>query len=88
MIFFMGLGAINQIATANTMLQLNVPDELRGRVMSVFTTMFLGMAPLGNFTVGSLAHYVGTQTALMISAFFCLGGTLLVLVMKPQILKL
>ncbi len=88
MIFLMGLGAINQIATANTMLQLNVPDELRGRVMSVFTTMFLGMAPLGNFTVGSLAHYVGTQTALFVSACFCLGGILLVLVCKPEILKL
>ncbi len=88
MIFLMGLGAISQIATANTMLQLSVPDELRGRVMSAFTTMFLGMAPLGNFTVGSLAHYAGTQTALFVSACFCLVGTLLVVICKSEILKL
>jgi len=88
MIFFLGLGAINHIATANSILQLSVPDELRGRVMSAFATTFLGMAPLGNFTVGSLAHYLGTQTALMISAIFCLAGTLLVLVIRPRIFKL
>lgn len=87
-LFFIGFGAINHIATANTLLQLAVPDELRGRVMSAFTTMFLGMAPLGNFTVGTMAHYVGTQTALLISACFCLGGTLLVLILKPEIFKL
>ncbi len=73
MLFFVGLGAINQIATANNLIQLTVPDELRGRVMSSFTIMFLGMAPLGNFTVGSLAHYVGTQNALLTSASFCLA---------------
>ena len=87
-LFFIGLGAINHIATANTLLQLAVPDELRGRVMSAFTTMFLGMAPLGNLTVGTLAHYVGTQTALLISAGFCLAGTVLMLIIKPEIFKL
>ncbi len=88
MLFLVGLGAINQIATANSLLQLNVPNELRGRVMSSFTTMFLGMTPLGNFTVGSLAHYVGTQNALMTSAGFCLAGTLIILWKKPEILKM
>jgi MFS family permease len=88
MLFFVGLGAINQIATVNSLLQLTVPDELRGRVMSSFTTMFLGMAPLGNFTVGSLAHYVGTQNALLTSACLCLLGTLLILWKKPEIFRL
>jgi MFS family permease len=88
MLFLVGFGAINQIATANSLLQLNVPNELRGRVMSSFTTMFLGMTPLGNFAVGSLAHYVGTQNALMTSAGFCLAGTAIVLWKKPEILKM
>jgi MFS family permease len=87
MLFLVGLGGINMIATANSLLQLTVPDELRGRVMSSFTTMFLGMAPLGNFAVGSFAHYVGTQIALTTAASFCLFGILLILVKKPEILK-
>lgn len=88
MLFLVGFGAINQIATANSLLQLNVPNELRGRVMSSFTTVFLGMTPLGNFAVGSLAHYVGTQNALMTSACLCLAGTVIVLWKKPEILKM
>jgi MFS family permease len=88
MLFLIGFGAINQIATANSLLQLTVPDKLRGRIMSSFTTMFLGMAPLGNFTVGSLAHYIGTQNALLTSAGLCLSGTLIILWLKPKIFKL
>jgi MFS family permease len=89
MLFFVGLGAINQIATANSILQLMVPDELRGRVMSAFTTMFLGMAPLGNFSVGSLAHFIGTQKALSIAAGCCLLGTVVIMVWKKrEILRL
>lgn len=88
MLFFVGFGAINMIATANSLLQLMVPDELRGRVMSSFTTMFLGMAPLGNFAVGSLAHYVGTQNALLTSATLCLSGTLVILWIKPEIFRM
>ncbi len=88
MLFLVGVGALNQIVTANNLLQLAVPDALRGRVMGVFTTMFLGMAPLGNFMVGSLAHYVGTQNALLTSACFCLTGTLAVLWIRPEILRM
>jgi MFS family permease len=88
MLFFIGLGAINQIATANSILQLMVPDGLRGRVMSAFTTMFLGLSPLGNFTVGSIAHYLGTQRALSIAAACCLLGTLFIMVKKREIIRL
>ena len=88
MLFLVGLGAINMIATANSLIQLSVPDELRGRVMSCFTTMFLGMAPIGNFAVGSLAHFTGAQNALLASAGLCLSGTLLILWKKPEIFKL
>ncbi len=88
MLFLVGVGALNQIVNANNLLQLTVPDELRGRVMGFFTTMFLGMAPLGNFTIGILAHSVGTQSALLTGACFCLIGTLVILLKKPDILKL
>ncbi len=76
MLFLIGWGAVNQIATANSLLQLEVPDGLRGRVMSSFTLVFLGMASLGNFIVGSLAHYTNTQTALLICASICLFITI------------
>ena len=88
MLFLIGWSAISQIATANSLLQLMVPDRLRGRVMSSFTMVFLGMSTLGNLAVGILAAYVETQTALGISAKFCLLGTILLLWKKPEILKI
>ncbi len=88
MLFIMGFGAINQIATANTLLQLMVPDELRGRVMSSFTTIFLGLAPLGNLALGTLAHYTGTQYALTTGATLCLLGTLFVFWKNPELIKM
>jgi MFS family permease len=82
MLILVGWGAVTQIATANSLLQITVPDSLRGRVMSSFTTVFLGMASLGNLVVGSLAHYLGTSTALMISASLCLFVSILILCRK------
>jgi MFS family permease len=79
LLFLVGWGVVNQIATANTIIQLRVPDRLRGRVMSSFTLVFLGMASLGNFVVGSLAHYTGTQIALMICALICLFITIIIM---------
>jgi MFS family permease len=78
MLLLVGWGAVSQIATANSMLQLIVPDMLRGRVMSSFTMVFLGMASIGNFVVGSLAHYTGTRPALIISAGLCLLVSIMV----------
>ncbi len=82
MLFLVGWGAVNQIATSNSLLQLTVPDRLRGRVMSSFTMVFLGMASLGNLAVGSLAHYMGTRTALMISASLCMLVSIIILLRK------
>jgi MFS family permease len=86
MLFLIGWGAISQIATTNSLLQLTTPDRLRGRVMSSFTLVFLGMTTVGNFALGSLAHYVGTQIAVGIGAKLCLLATLLLLWKKPEII--
>ena len=57
-----------QIGTSNTLLQVLVPDELRGRVMSLYSMMFMGMAPLGSLLGGFAAAYIG------VAATICLGG--------------
>jgi MFS family permease len=62
----MGFGAIAMAATANTTIQLNVPDALRGRVISVYTTVFVGSTPLGGLISGWLASRFGVDVALAI----------------------
>lgn len=55
-----GYGMISGMAGANTLLQSLVPDNLRGRVMSLYTLVFLGVAPIGSLLAGALAARIGT----------------------------
>ena len=66
--FATGIGAIGMAATANTTIQLTVPDELRGRVMSVYTTVFAGSTPFGGLLAGAMASTLGVQAAIAIGA--------------------
>ena len=61
-----GFGGITMAATANTMIQLNVPDALRGRAMSVYTTVFAGSTPIGGLLFGWLASTAGVALAVAI----------------------
>jgi MFS family permease len=70
---FVGLGAIGMAATANTTIQLAVPDELRGRVISVYTTVFVGSTPLGGLVMGWIASNLGVPASLAIGGLGCLA---------------
>ena len=75
-----GLGAISMAATANTTIQLTVPDELRGRVMSVYTTVFAGSTPVGGLVAGALASRLGVAEAIAIGAVLSLIVGIVVMV--------
>jgi MFS family permease len=68
---FVGFGAIGMAATANTVIQLAVPDELRGRVMSVYTTVFVGSSPIGGLLMGWIASRFGVEVSLAIGGVAC-----------------
>lgn len=61
---FVGAGGIAMGATGNTVIQLAVPDALRGRVMSVYTTVFVGATPIGGLAMGAVASSLGVPAAL------------------------
>ena len=54
-----GFSMMVQMASSNTLIQAMVPNHLRGRVMSVYSMMFMGMAPLGALSAGALANHLG-----------------------------
>ena len=66
-----GFFMITQAAAANLLLQSLSPDGLRGRVMSLYTIMFVGMAPWGSLLAGSVAHVVGTPATVAIGGVLC-----------------
>jgi MFS family permease len=58
-IFLAGFGMVTQLSTGNSLLQLNVPNELRGRIMSLFGLIVMGLVPIGSLLFGVVAHYLG-----------------------------
>ena len=69
-----GCSSVTAIALINTLIQIKVPDEFRGRVMSLFMITFAGIMPFGNLISGTLAQAFGVSQAL----FFC-GLTCMIL---------
>lgn len=68
LLFFIGLGLLSQSSMTNTVVQGMVKPEFRGRVMSLYVLMFLGMGPIGNFEIGYLTEHFGVRTAFQINA--------------------
>ena len=71
MLFLCGLTMVTCLALCNTTIQQRVPDELRGRVLSMYTFAFFAFIPFGNLMAGLVAERRGIVTALLV-----LGGGL------------
>jgi fucose permease len=65
------------MAGCNTLLQSLVPDHLRGRVMSLYTLFFLGMAPIGSLMAGALAAHLGTPLTIAAGGIGAILGAIL-----------
>lgn len=85
MLLIVGLGSILQISSSNTVIQTIVEDDKRGRVMSLFTMSFLGIAPFGNLFAGILAERISAPYTLIIGGIFCILGSLLFAKYLPKI---
>ena len=71
-----GFAAIAMMVSANTSIQLAVPDQLRGRVLSVYTTVFAGSTPIGAPVIGWLASAFSTEVALVVGGAVAIVGAL------------
>jgi MFS family permease len=78
-LFVAGFGMLLFFSTSNTVLQTIVPDEMRGRVMGVWSLVFGAMIPLGSLEAGAVAHWLGTSFALAFGAIICAASALVTL---------
>jgi MFS family permease len=69
-----GWGLITMAATTNMIVQLTVPDALRGRAMSVYTTVFAGSMPIGGLVAGAIAGMAGVGVALVLGGLVSAGS--------------
>lgn len=80
-----GGAMVNCVATVLSLIQTLVPDQIRGRVLSMFTMAFLGFTPLGSLLVGALAEHWGTPTALGLSRGLALVLTVMIALAAPSV---
>lgn len=69
---FAGFAMMIQMAGSNTLVQTMTPDALRGRVMAVYSMMFMGMAPLGALAAGAAAGLIGPAATVAAGGAICM----------------
>ena len=72
LMIFIGYGSVGQLVTMNTIIQMRVPDELRGRVFAVYLWGLQGVAPFGSLLIGAGAQEWGVPYSMLISGIILL----------------
>src|SRR6266436_2587847 len=84
-LFVGGFGMLLFFSTTNTVLQTIVPDDVRGRVMGVWSLIFGAMIPLGSLEAGAVAHWFSTPFALALGGIVCaISGLVALLVIQRR----
>jgi MFS family permease len=84
-LYFVGLGLMLTAASSNTVLQSIVPDELRGRVASLYVMSFIGMTPLGALATGWVAEHIGPPHTLLVCGLAGIAATAVYRTQLPAI---
>lgn len=83
-----GFGLIFQFVCINTMIQTEVSDELRGRILSLYTLTLFGMAPFGALALGMIAGRIGTPDAMALYAVVSGSLSLVILTRAKKLWRL
>ncbi|WP_322795456.1 MFS transporter [Tepidiforma sp.] len=87
LLVLLGMAGVVFSTTINTSLQVIVPDELRGRVMSIFFLLFAGSTPIGGFITGFLGEHLGVRPGLLLMASACAAGVALAAVYYARVAR-
>ena len=80
-----GFSLMVEMASSNTLIQAMVPDRLRGRVMSVYSMMFLGMAPFGGLAAGYAAERIGAPATIAAGGLICVAAAMVFRLRLPAL---
>jgi predicted MFS family arabinose efflux permease len=84
----LGWALMSMINTTNALVQSHVPDNLRGRVMGVYSLVFMGGTPLGSFISGTIADKIGVPTTVIIFSTVVLLTAIATFFLRPQMRQL
>lgn len=86
-LILLGLFMIFFNTTSNSILQFNSPDDMRGRIMSVYSLVFGGLTPVGSIYAGTLAKYLGANNVFIISGVIGFIGFLILYTRRGKLIK-
>lgn len=84
----LGIGFMLQFTLINTLLQTRVANEMRGRVMSLYTLTFFGFTPFGNLALGALSEWIGMSVAITAAAVLTLASAVVIFWRIPDLRRL
>jgi MFS family permease len=84
-LFFLGFASITFGNSSNVLLQMLSPDEMRGRAISVFSMILLGVMPLGSLVLGTIAGFIGLEKTLAIAGALSLAVSIAVFLRYPAL---
>ncbi len=85
---FIALGGLSLILIfnlCNSMVQTLCPDEMRGRVMSIYSLVFFGFVPLGSLVIGAFAQRVGEMEAVLVAGSITAVATIIFFILAPKL---
>ncbi len=70
-LFLTGVGTLALLGVTNTVIQVLSPDELRGRALSIYTMIAIGVVPLGSLVDGTIASFIGLRETFALAGAIC-----------------
>jgi len=83
----LGWAMVTQLALMNTLIQINIPDSLRGRVFSTYLWALQGVAPFGSLFIGWMAQNRGIPSTALVCGIACLVSVLSLHILNPSIVR-
>jgi len=82
---FIGFAVLSFAGNSNVLLQTLSPDDMRGRAISVFSMIILGLVPAGSLVLGSLASFVGLPASLIAGGILALIFAVIIWLTNPAL---
>jgi MFS family permease len=84
-LFLAGVGTLALLGATNTVIQILSPDDLRGRALSIYTMIAIGVVPLGSFVDGAIAAVIGLRTTFALAGAICVLMFLAIWFFRPAV---
>jgi MFS family permease len=84
-LFAAGVGTMTLLGATNTLIQTLSPDDVRGRALSVYTMIAIGVVPLGALVDGAIAAAVGLRATFALAGALCAALFVAMWFLRPEV---